>query len=285
MRPLEPTAAASTSRGRPSRRRGPDRPQPRPLAAAAGLALLLLLPAAAAAAGNGLTALFEKANQAYHEGRFEEAREAYEELLHQDVVDGRLFYNLGDTYYQLGDLGRAMLYYLRAQRLLPRDPDVRANIALLRRATQPDDAPQEPFWVLRIAGAPYFYLSRNEQVTLALISLWILALALAARILSRHLPHRRRAGAVALLAAAVLTYTAASYGIARYRDANHPPAVILEADTTGRSGPGEDFTEMFRAQPGTEVTIHNRRPGWVQVALPNDLVGWVPESAVEPVPW
>mgnify|MGYP000019416243 CR=1 FL=1 len=45
-----------------------------------------------------------------------------------------------------------------------------ANIELLRTATMPDFEMEQPFWVLKIIGAPYWYLSRDEQTTLIMIT-------------------------------------------------------------------------------------------------------------------
>ena len=42
----------------------------------------------------------------------------------QRVYSGRLFYNLGNAYFKAGELGRTVLNYNRAQKLMPYDKDV-----------------------------------------------------------------------------------------------------------------------------------------------------------------
>ena len=48
------------------------------------------------------------------------------------VVNGRLEYNLGNCYLQASDVGRAILHYRRAQRLMPADPQLAANLKTAR---------------------------------------------------------------------------------------------------------------------------------------------------------
>jgi hypothetical protein len=42
---------------------------------------------------------------------------------------GKLFYNIGNTYFYLGDYGLAIAYYRKAEQLIPRDPLLRKNLA------------------------------------------------------------------------------------------------------------------------------------------------------------
>ncbi len=41
---------------------------------------------------------------------------------------GKLYYNLANTYFQLGEYPTAILYYYRAYNLMPRDPEVQHNL-------------------------------------------------------------------------------------------------------------------------------------------------------------
>ena len=52
-------------------------------------------------------------------------------------VNGKLEYNVGNCYLQAGDVGLAMVHYLRAERLMPDDPLLKENLkeARSRRIT------------------------------------------------------------------------------------------------------------------------------------------------------
>jgi len=76
--------------------------------------------------------LLAEGNQAYTEGRLTDAAEAYLRVRDAGVDEATVHFNLGNTYARLGQLGRAVACYLRAERLAPRDQDVRENLAWVR---------------------------------------------------------------------------------------------------------------------------------------------------------
>ena len=74
--------------------------------------------------------IFVAATQAYDENRLPDAIQGWESLLHANQVLPEVLYNLGNARYRHGDLGQAIWAYRHAQRLAPRDPDIRANLNL-----------------------------------------------------------------------------------------------------------------------------------------------------------
>ena len=83
--------------------------------------------------GENLSSLWRTAEENYDLGHYQKALDAYELILAKSGEDrnGHLFYNLGNTYYRLGKTGEAMAAYLAARSLLPRNPDVLANLKFM----------------------------------------------------------------------------------------------------------------------------------------------------------
>lgn len=85
---------------------------------------------------------WEEAEEAYKAGEqaqtIAERTEAFNQALslystleteHQpNYGNGKLYYNIADTYYQLEEYPRAVYYYYRSQALRPRDDEVRKNL-------------------------------------------------------------------------------------------------------------------------------------------------------------
>ena len=69
-----------------------------------------------------------RANESYHEKDYQSAAKLLEELIEQGQNNGYLYYNLGNSYMRLGKTGHAILNYLRAKLLLPRDENLDANL-------------------------------------------------------------------------------------------------------------------------------------------------------------
>lgn len=70
----------------------------------------------------------EDAEAAYNKQDFENALKFYRQTLANEGASSELYYNIGNSYYRLGNLGKAVVYYERALRLDPSNKDARANI-------------------------------------------------------------------------------------------------------------------------------------------------------------
>jgi len=88
---------------------------------------------------------FDQYNRAYAEGRTAEALQGYQTLLNNHQISASLLFNLANASYRQGDVARAVLNYERARLLKPSDPDIRANLDLVRRSSGLTVA-EDPFW-------------------------------------------------------------------------------------------------------------------------------------------
>ena len=242
--------------------------------------LLLVLVGCAPATLSG--AQVAEANRLYEAGQFAEAAALGQALVDGGVEDGTVYYNLGNAYFKAGDLGRAILNYRRAQRLLPRDPDVVANLQLARAQTQDrleaEDSGASVLFVRRILVE---WTTLDEVAALAL-GLWVVLCALIVATL--FWPRGRvglRYGIVVvgiLLALGIL-----SVGLHLFEERGRKPAVVVVANVGARSGPGSDYLTEFSLHAGAEVRVLEERDGWTRIALPGDLQGWVLGEALKRV--
>lgn len=72
--------------------------------------------------------LIAQADSAYNADDFRQAADMYLSVIQQDGPSAKLYYNLGNTYYRLGEMGNAIIAYERALRLDPSDKDARNNL-------------------------------------------------------------------------------------------------------------------------------------------------------------
>jgi len=127
----------------------------------------------------GQKAIAEKREQEAVE-KFEHAVQLYEELLKSGFINGQICYNLGNAYYRLGMSGKSIIYYRRAEELLPRNPDIKANINLLKSDFVDKASIRQLPEILKIVCFWYFFLNLNEITSITIY----IYLALMASILS-----------------------------------------------------------------------------------------------------
>ena len=83
-------------------------------------------------AQNDFADLAQQATVAYEDGDYETAITQYIRLIDAGVNDAVVYFNLGNAYYQTGEVGRSLVNYRRAHRLIPRDSQLNENIARVR---------------------------------------------------------------------------------------------------------------------------------------------------------
>ena len=240
---------------------------------------LLFAPDAQAATA---AALFATGNDAYDEGRYEEAVTAYQQILSRGLFDPRVYYNLGNAYFKLGRLGPAILHYERALKLSPDDREARHNLELARGQIRDRVAEPELQYPIRVVKEAIDQLPPNPLAWLFLLFYGMLAGLIALHILSRSWT-RRRAIAYASILVGLLAVTAGTALVYKMRQMSSEVAVVMQDKVDVRSGPGEDNTILFTVHEGTRVEMRNRLQTWVQVGLPNGLSGWVPSTTLEQV--
>ncbi len=221
-------------------------------------------------------------NRLYEEGNYEAAVQTYQQLVDQGRRHPAQLYNLGNAYYRSGDLGRASLNYERADRLAPRDADVRANLTLARSQTI-DQFGADVTAVDRLTLFARSWLTTDEMALLTWLLWLVLALLLTYRLL-RSEPRRLWLTAAVSLTAALWVGGLFSMGSRIYVDVLRPDAVIVAAEVDVYSAPDTQETAVFTLHSGASVTIVQARRDWMRIALPGgELRGWLPETAVAAV--
>lgn len=97
------------------------------------ISILLLLLSPISLMGQSLT---EKANAEYDKDNYAGALELYLQAAREEGTSSDLYYNIGNTYYRMGDLGRAILNYERALILNPGNDDAITNLEFVNSKIQ-----------------------------------------------------------------------------------------------------------------------------------------------------
>jgi len=222
---------------------------------------------------------FVNANAAYEAGDYPQAITLYEQLLEGGFENGHAHYNLGNAYLRHGELGHAIASYRRSQGFLPRDEDVRANLAFARKSAKDALAAPEPSAVERTLFFWHYGLSRAELGTLVVVLNALLWLVLMLRIYRRASETLRWTSIVLLL---VLLITGGSLAIRHLKP--QQVAVVVPQEVDVRSGTTDTALVLFKLHAGTEVRVVDRREGALRIALPEaGRGGWIDAQHAEVV--
>jgi len=229
---------------------------------------------------------FRQANQAYSQGKYDEAAGGYEELIKIVGPSADLYYNLGCASLKAGRPGMAVLNLHRAERLAPRDKDIRDNLkfveVLTKAKSQEEGGVEESFFVETIFRW-VFLITDRELAFLQLIFLGLFALV--ATVLALGHGGRLRSTLITLTVTCLLLLATNSVliGVHYYRDNYMREAVVIRPNSEARSGPGEENTRVLVLPEGTLIRMRESRGGWVLVSLPSGRSGWLKSEMLEEI--
>jgi len=240
---------------------------------AAGGILLTLLALSGHVLASENARIFMDGTAAYAKGDFPAAVEAFASLADKGVENGRLFYNLGNAYLKNDDLGHALLWYERALKIIPDDPDLRFNYDYALTLTKDEQRePASP--LLRILFFWKYRLSPDTIRWTALGLNAVLWLSLVVRVICKK--HLLRPS-ILLIAAATLIFSAtAVFNFFEAGRIRH--AVILPAQVSVRSGFTDSATQLFVLHAGTRVRVERQSDDYLLIQYTEDKIGWVKRS-------
>lgn len=220
--------------------------------------------------------LFDKANAAYDAGRFDEAAEGYEALLERDGPRVAVLQNLGSAYHRLGENGRAILAFERALLLDPGDPDLTANLKLVRDRAAVFPAGVDDGWnrfASRLSRRTWSWIELGGMTLLPAAALgWLLLRGRAGR--GWMIP--AAAGGVALAGLSVAALRTTATVVNR--------GIVVADPATLRISPFGTAEEKGSLMEGREVVLGQEKDGWFRVSVEGAASeGWIAKGEVEPL--
>lgn len=219
---------------------------------------------------------FFKAEGLYKEQQYVQAIELYEEMISQGFMSGAVYFNLGNAYYKNQNLGRAILNYERAKRLIPRDSDLRFNYQYAFSSVK-NIASQQ-------SGTQKFlelFVMRYTVDEFAIFSLIIFIGLVGAILLSIYfsLPKKR-----VYLICGLFLIVFIMNGLLFFQklQSETSQAVILKS-VEAKFEPLDEATMHFNVSLGMKVRILEGKGLWFKVERDDGKVGWVVSTALEEI--
>ncbi len=213
---------------------------------------------------------FIAAMEAYKAQDYGTAVREMEHIARSGVRSGALYYNLGNAYLKDNRLGHAILWYERALKLIPDDPDLRFNAAHARSLTR-DAEDDETVSVLRVI---FFWKHRLSNRTIGALAL-TLNLLFWCCLIAKKITGRRgfRYAAIAVAAPALVFIMTGFFNY--YESSYRRHGIVLEEEVSVRSGLDQTSTELFVLHAGTKLTVVKQNKTHLQVQFGKDKIGWI----------
>lgn len=255
------------------------------------LALMAFLPQIFISA-QGLS-LAERADSAYTADNYREAVELYQNVINNEGSSATLYYNLGNSYYRLGELGKAILAYERALRLNPSYSEAKNNLEFVNARISDRPGERGTFLENALDSAANATHS-NTWAWLAFVTFVLTLLGVLAYIFSNQILIRKLGffgGIILLIATGVfifLSFRSAAISIADDVAIVTAPSTIL---STAPREPKDRNQEAMLLHEGTKVKILDSVKStsdtisslWYDVEIDNAHRAWINAAAVEKI--
>jgi tetratricopeptide (TPR) repeat protein len=224
----------------------------------------------------------EQGDNAYIRNNYTSAIQIYESLLSTKGEAAEVYYNLGNSYYKIGDMAKAILNYERAFLLKPGDGDIRSNLEIARSKTvdKTETTPQLFFisWgnsIINCMGADAWAKCGIASFILFIFGLYFF-------IFSKKVI-LKKIGFIASIALLVIV-VASNLFASHQKDLliNRTSAIIMAPSVTVKSTPNESGTDLFIIHEGRKVSIKdNSMKEWKEIILEDGNVGWIKTADLE----
>jgi len=226
---------------------------------------------------------WDEGNHAYIDGDYRRAIECYTSIIDRNRYSMKLYYNLADAYFKVGETGRAILYYNKALKLAPSNDDVRYNLAIAEAQTKD-----------KIAVVPEFFLNRwmrGIRNTMSCTAWSILSLAALAAIFAFALMFLlsertavRKTGFYGAIVALIIFVATTSFALAERRDMlQREQAIVMSSAISVKSSPDRSATDLFVLHEGTKVRIATEIDGWYEIVIADGKKGWTESRNIEQI--
>ena len=223
----------------------------------------------------------KNADDEYKKGNYVQAIRDYEELLKKGP-SVELYYNLGNAYYRVDNITRAVLNYERALKLSPGDEDIRFNLQMARSKTIDKITPKSEMFFVTWYKSLVNITSVDGWAKTAMFSLAVALVLVLCYLFGRKLIIRKAGfyGAVAFMVLFVLSnvFAYAQMQILTQRSG----AVVVSPSAALRKTPvpNSEYNSIIHEGSRVEI-VDDTMKDWKLVELEDGREGWMLSSQME----
>ena len=222
---------------------------------------------------------FEEANAGYESGEYRKALEIYLKIA-EVTPNWKVFYNIGNSYFKLGDMVRAKISYLKADRLNPGHLSIRQNLDIVEEMLNT---------TIRLPGPDFLgkvLMKIERAVTINALSVILIVILLVFTFFLFRLIRKGRTkrAVYGIIISLILFFSVFFYHSLRINNfRNNRIGVVVTPGAQLRSGPGTGNTVLFEISPGVTVKIIDANREWVQVTASPEIAGWLEVRNIEKI--
>lgn len=228
------------------------------------------------ASNNHEAAAFNRANVYYERPNYDEAIKQYSSILESGLESGNLYYNLGNCFFKKGELGKSLLNYEKARRLIPLDKDLESNYEYACSLIKGGAITSKKSLPLRVSN--YFFERFTVDGLTILLSLLYILILVGILISLFFRPFKKHALIISVFMG--LFFILGFVGLTRKIALLNKEAIVVTEQTDAKFEPMDKATTYFALYEGSKVEIISSKNNWHKVRRQDNKSGWVQNNAL-----
>lgn len=227
----------------------------------------------------------DPAISAYREGDFRKAIELFEAEIklnkEQGLESAALYYNLGNAYFRVNDLGHARLNYERAALLAPSDKDIQHNIEYVTTRIESKIIAKGSIFISDWFNAIQSLLNSDTWAILGVVFFLVFIACLATFFFSRLVFLKKVSFYTGLVVIIFVLLANIFANNQKQKLIDRNTAVIIAPSVSISASPDINSKEVFRLHAGTKVSVRKDDRNWLEIQIDDGNVGWVQRDKLE----
>ncbi|MDT3697238.1 MAG: tetratricopeptide repeat protein [Ignavibacterium sp.] len=220
------------------------------------------------------------ANEYYKNNRYQLAVDEYNKLIDDGYTGVSLFYNLGNSYYRLGQVGYAILYYEKALTISPNDEDVLHNLELVKQHLKDKVDTLPPFFIFNLWEGLLAFFSVTGWTFLVYIFFILFLITIVLYFFSKSISQQRAAVFSAIGIFIVLFLTILLLAVKMNKEFNIKYGIVVNKSVLVKSAPDQTSNDEFQVHEGLKVKVEDNVDDWLKIRLEDGKIGWVSKQSV-----
>ncbi|MBT3169493.1 MAG: tetratricopeptide repeat protein [Candidatus Cloacimonetes bacterium] len=228
--------------------------------------------------------IYNNAVENYKQHKFSEALDLFLQIERSGNQNADLTYNIGNCYFRLENLGKAILYFKKSLKIDSTHKTARRNLEYALTLTKDvqnnanfDDAVRS-FWHKTFDSFSLNLLAIIMLIIFAFIIFIIIHIVLFFGGREKNVPIFILIILIVIFIIFVFLFTLKNNA---YQSENE--AVIISHTTIGYSGPSAEFTRVFTIHEGMICQIEKTENEWSLIKLNNGIGGWILTENLEKI--
>lgn len=219
--------------------------------------------------------LFSQATEYYNNGQYSKAIENYNVILENGEHSASLYFNMGNCYYKLNNIGPSIYYYEKALLLAPNDSEILNNLAYAQnmRLDAIEEMPKTE--ISKIYNGVVGLFTYNGWAYLAVVLVMLFVTLYLTYFFLRSANKKRISFIASIFSIALAVLCVLMAYLQQQQEIKDDPAIVFSKEVKVSSEPNKNSEAVFTLHEGTKVNVLEELDGWEKIWIADGQTGWL----------